>query len=143
MFMAHTRIPYRYLSFPFSPHFLHFLVITSQIIGRSPSPKICLQLYQTPIATPNQQTPLKMCVKPIHFSCGAMSHMSLRNHEARFLINPRSARDVCSCDRVMDVPRLMARKCETCEKQKFTILDSIESRAGAHRNGEELSGHEL
>jgi hypothetical protein len=94
--------------------------------------------HAQPIITPNQPPRLRMCVKPIQFSCGAVSHITLRDYEARFLTNPRPAHDACDCDRLMDAPRLMARKCETCERKTFTIPRSTEIRAGAH----ELTGRD-
>src|SRR2546421_12268788 len=56
----------------------------------------------------NQQRPAQnninaiMCVVPISYSCGAISHRSLRDHEAGFLSQPRL--EVCDCDRVMNIP---------------------------------------
>ena len=84
-----------------------------------------------------------MCVKPIQYSCGSVKHVSLRDHEAMFLIHLRSDRDVCDCDRVMDVPRSMDRRCSACERQESTLLNSTEDGSETHGCAEELSGRNL
>src|SRR5438105_15593383 len=56
-----------------------------------------------------------MCVVPISYSCGAISHASLRDHEAGFLSQPRL--EVCDCDRVMNVPTSMMARCPICARQ--------------------------
>src|SRR5271170_3276927 len=56
-----------------------------------------------------------MCVVPISYSCGAISHCPLRDHEAGFLSQPRL--EVCDCDRVMDVPTSMMARCPVCARQ--------------------------
>jgi hypothetical protein len=83
-----------------------------------------------------------MCVKPIQYSCGAVSHISLRDHEASFLSKPRPSRDVCDCDRVMNIPRFIGRRCNVCEEQEPLLLNSMEAES-ASEGSEELSGREL
>ena len=56
-----------------------------------------------------------MCVVSISYSCGAISHRSLRDHEAGFLSQPRL--EVCDCDRVMNVPTSMMARCPICARQ--------------------------
>ena len=57
-----------------------------------------------------------MCVVPISYSCGAISHRSLRDHEAGFLSQPRL--EACDCDRVMDVPTSMMARCPKQYKEQ-------------------------
>jgi hypothetical protein len=56
-----------------------------------------------------------MCIVPISYNCGAISHRSLRDHEAGFLNQP--GLEVCNCDRVMDVPTSMMARCPVRARQ--------------------------
>src|SRR3954447_7795164 len=76
-----------------------------------------------------------MCVVPISFSCGAISHHSLRNHEAGFLSQPRL--EVCDCDRVMDVPTSMMARCPVCARQAAKQYRGKGQAAGDYSGGDQ------